>query len=170
MKPCVVLIMHGITPKDFPVKEKREYMGLRAKCDAHPPTGTVDERLRYQELERMVRNWPRTAANDPFQAAAGKIARELQKVSGLEVYVGFNEFCAPSADQALEAAAGSGPDQIIVTTPMMTPGGHHSEEEIPELISEARQRHPKIQFIYAWPFDHAAIAEFLFQGIRPFYK
>lgn len=169
MKRVIVLIMHGMTPKDFPIQEKKEYMALRAKYhDAHSTSGSALDRLRLEEMEKKIRRWPRTKANDPFHAAALRISRDLEKISKLKVFVGFNEFCAPSAQEALEQAALSGVQEVIVTTPMLTPGGHHSEEEIPEIISNIRERHPKTQFIYSWPFKEATIAQFLHQNIKGF--
>lgn len=169
VKRAVVLIMHGITPKDFPPVVKKEYRMLRSRCEAVPSMATVDERLRYEDLERQMRRWPRTRANDPFYFAAQRIGRKLSAASGLPVFLGFNEFCAPSAIDALEAAASSGAARVLVTTLMLTRGGHHSEEEIPELISDARQRHPGTHFIYAWPFDESAMAQFLCDNIRQFH-
>ena len=169
MKRAIVLIMHGMTPKDYPHHDKKEYMSLRAKHhDAHSVSGSVQDRLKLEEMERKIRRWPRTKANDPFHAAALRISKDLERFSRLKVFVGFNEFCAPSAHEALEKAATSGAREVIVTTPMLTPGGHHSEEEIPEIISNMRVYYPKIQFIYSWPFKEAVIAKFLHQNIKGF--
>ncbi len=169
MKRAIVLIMHGMTPKDFPPLDKKEYMALRARHhDAHSASGSVLDRLSLEEMEQKIRRWPRTKSNDPFHAAALRISKDLEKISNLKVLVGFNEFCAPSAQEALEKAALSGAQEVIVTTPMLTPGGHHSEEEIPEIISDMRERHPKTQFIYSWPFKEAAIAQFLHQNMKGF--
>jgi sirohydrochlorin ferrochelatase len=164
-----VLIMHGATPKDFPPALRKEHHSLRARCEAVPSPATVDERLRFEALDRELRRWPRTRANDPFYFAARRIARHLTRAARLPVFLGFNEFCAPSAVDALDAAVLAGAGQVLVTTLMLTRGGHHSEEEIPELISEARQRHPQTRFIYAWPFKEKAITQFLCDNIRPFY-
>jgi sirohydrochlorin cobaltochelatase len=169
MKRAIVLIMHGMTPKDYPRQDKKEYMSLRARLhNTHSSSGSLEDRLKLEEMEQKIRRWPRTKANDPFRAAALKISKELEQASKLRVFVGFNEFCAPSAQEALETAAMGGAQEVIVTTPMLTPGGHHSEEEIPEIISGMRARSPKTQFIYSWPFKEGAIAKFLHQNIRGF--
>jgi sirohydrochlorin cobaltochelatase len=55
---------------------------------------------------------------------------------------------------------------VVVTTPMMTPGGEHAEQEIPAAIAEARARHPQVAFDYAWPFDLARVAAFLAEQIE----
>ncbi len=108
-----------------------------------------------------MRKWPRTAENDPFWDASHKLAKELSRVTGNDVLVGFNEFCSPSIDDTLEQAISSGADEIIVITPMMTPGGEHSEIDIPQSIERARERYPDVSFKYAWPFELKAVASFL---------
>jgi len=85
----------------------------------------------------------------------------LQKATGNEVIVGFNEFCNPTLDDALNAAVSKGAQRLIVVTPMMTPGGGHSEVEIPAAIKRAQEQHPGVEIHYAWPFDLADVSEFL---------
>ena len=46
-------------------------------------------------------------------------------------------------------------------TPMLTPGGEHSEVEIPAQVDEARVRHPGVEFAYAWPYAMSDVAAFL---------
>ena len=75
--------------------------------------------------------------------------------------MGYNEFCAPSLDRALDQAAAREAEQVIVVTPMMTPGGEHAEEDIPAAIRRAEERHPALAFAYAWPFDVDDVARFL---------
>ena len=75
--------------------------------------------------------------------------------------VGFNEFCAPSLDEALDQAAARGPVQVRVVTPMMTRGGEHAESDIPAAVEAARGRHPGVAFVYTWPFPVSEVARFL---------
>ena len=44
---------------------------------------------------------------------------------------------------------------------MFTPGGSHSENEIPEEVCELNEMFPDININYAWPFDLEHIAGFL---------
>lgn len=161
MSLAVVLAMHGAPANDFPAEELAELMGLQAALEK--VTGEHRQALesRYSELEARLRNWPRDERNDPFWAGSHALAEALQETTGHEVIVGFNEFCAPSLDQALDQAASGGIDEIVVVTPMMTRGGEHSEADIPEAIERAVRRHPAISFRYAWPFDLAEVARFL---------
>ena len=77
-----------------------------------------------------------------------------------EVVVGFNEFCAPDLAQALDEAAARGAGQVVVTTPMMTTGGEHAEQDIPAAIDQAPARHPQVTFDYAWPLAWPASRPF----------
>jgi sirohydrochlorin cobaltochelatase len=97
-----------------------------------------------------------------------ELAEQLSRETGLEVILGFNEFCGPSLDEALDRAAAADAEAIIVVTPMMTRGGEHSEADIPAAIERAKTRHPRIKVIYAWPFSAADVARFLSLQLRKF--
>jgi sirohydrochlorin cobaltochelatase len=51
---------------------------------------------------------------------------------------------------------------------MITPGGSHSEVEIPEILDDLRPRHPGIELRYAWPFDLQLVANTLAEQVRRF--
>ncbi|MHA1964681.1 MAG: sirohydrochlorin chelatase [Candidatus Thorarchaeota archaeon] len=157
----IVLAMHGAPPKDFPGSELMEFfklhMALEHSTDGIPPS----MQNKHDEMDRKIRQWPRNVENDPFWDASHKLAKELSRVTGHEVVVGFNEFCSPNIDEALEKAVILGADNVIVVTPMMTPGGEHSEVDIPQSIKRAQERHPDASFRYAWPFELRAVATFL---------
>jgi sirohydrochlorin cobaltochelatase len=164
----IVLAMHGAPPIDFPGPELVEFMSLRAQLEhAHgEPEKTLGQR--HEELEAKMRAWPRTVQNDPFYAGSQELAGRLRRETGLEVVVGFNEFCDPTLDKALDQAAARSADRIIVVTPMMTRGGEHSAVEIPEAIRRGQQRHPGKRYIYAWPFASDDIARFLASQVARF--
>ena len=160
----IVLAMHGEPPEDFPKEEFGEFFRLHAQVEM----GRLQDpqrRERYAELDARIRNWPRTAGNDPFYAGSQAMADQLRKATGKEVIVGFNEFCGPSIDEALEQAVARKVAKVIIITPMMTPGGGHSEIEIPALAKRARDRHPDISIVYAWPFNLSKVAQFLAEQI-----
>jgi sirohydrochlorin cobaltochelatase len=164
----IVLAMHGAPPIDFPGPELVEFMSLQAQLErAHgEPENALAER--HKELDAKMRAWPRTVQNDPFYAGSQELAGRLRRETGLEVVVGFNEFCAPTLDKALDEAAARSADKIIVVTPMMTRGGEHSAVDIPEAMRRAQQRHPRKRFIYAWPFASDDIARFLASQVARF--
>ena len=161
MRSVILLAMHGTPPLDYPKLELMEFLGLHSR-GAHAgeslPAALVH---RYQELDEKIRRWPRSAGNDPFFAGSQELAVQLRRISGRKVILGFIEFCSPSLDEALDQAAGQGAEKIIVVTPMMTRGGEHAEQDIPEALERARKRHPKEKIIYIWPFPAQNIAEFL---------
>ena len=168
-KTTIVLAMHGTPPKDFPQPEVIELFSLHARIEqASPnlPASQVEQwQQRYHELDEKVRHWPRTPENDPFYAASQQIATLLSAEINCKVLLGFNEFCAPDLDTALDQAATiSG--RVIVVTPMMTPGGEHSEQDIPAAIRQAQAKYPQVDFRYAWPFDLQETAQFLAQQIN----
>ncbi len=168
MKAVIVLAMHGGLPTDFPKHELAEYFGLHSKL-AHAVgiENTALER-RCGELDAKIRNWPRTAKNDPFFAGSQELAVALRRASGRKVIMGFNEFCAPCLEDALDLAAQQKAEKTIVVTPMMTRGGEHAEIDIPSAIRRAEERNPGIKYIYAWPFPVDEIAGFLSEQLSRF--
>jgi sirohydrochlorin cobaltochelatase len=161
MKTIIVLAMHGVPPKDFPKSEMMELFSLHARIEHSYGAEQATLTLRYNELDAKMRTWNRTSQNDPFWTASLELAGYLSQATKCEVIVGFNEFCAPTLDDALDQAAAKGVEKIIVVTPMMTQGGEHSEKDIPAAIKHAQERHPKIKIIYAWPFKTSDVAQFL---------
>jgi sirohydrochlorin cobaltochelatase len=157
----IVLAMHGAPPSDFPRQEAGELFGLRGRLERAAPADRPALEQQLRELDAKMRAWPRSAENDPYYAGSQDLARHLRQATGQDVIVGFNEFCAPSLDEALDQAAGAHPAKIIVVTPMMTRGGEHVEREIPAAVARARSRHPDCRVEYLWPFDVSQVAGFL---------
>ena len=164
-KIVVVLAMHGEPPNDFPKDEFARFFALHARLHY---ADAVDEDLyhRYAALDAKIRGWPRTMENDPFYAASQQMAAQLRETTGLEVVVGFNEFCGPTVEQAIEKAVARKAENIVVITPMMTPGGIHAEIQIPAAVRQAQERHPGVSIRYAWPFDLSEVAQFLAKRIH----
>jgi sirohydrochlorin cobaltochelatase len=170
MKTIIVLAMHGVPPKGYPEMEIAEMFRLHMQM-GHM---IVDENnpivQRHDELDSKVRNYPRNVENDPYWAASNELAGLLEKKTGIPVVVGFNEFCAPSIDEAISQAANFQPDRIVVVTPMMTKGGEHSEVDIPEVIDRVRDNYTDIEIIYAWPFDSESVVSLLASQIDEYLK
>jgi len=163
----IVLAMHGAPPNEVSQREVIELVGLHQAMEHTPPFVRSVLQRRYRNLDAKIRAWPRTVQNDPFWAGSQEMAEHLRTATGSEVIVGFNEFCAPTLDDALDQAARQS-DKVNVITPMMTRGGEHSEVEIPDSVKRAQERHPNVAFKYAWPLDISAIARFLAEQIaRP---
>jgi len=156
-----VLAMHGAPPSDFPPNGLREFFQLHTLADVGRDELPPQLKSRLEELGARLRAWPRTPTNDPFHAASYDLADAIQKESGRPVHVGFNEFCDPDVEAAVEGAIAAGADRVIVITPMLTRGGEHAENDIPRTLECVRQRHPHLLVDYAWPFPVEAIAHFL---------
>lgn len=163
----IVLVMHGEPPRDFPRESLTEYFTLHERLAAASPDEKVRLRGRAETLEREIREWPRSARNDPFYAGSLELARALERQSGLRVILGFNEFCAPSLPDALDRAAEEAPE-VFVVTPMMTRGGVHAEDDIPRAVELAKKRHPGVRFVYAWPYEASDVAAFLARHLDKF--
>jgi len=166
MKAVIVLAVRGAPPLDFPEEELAEFGALRSRLAHAGGAGPAPAERRFHELEHKIRAWPRSPRNDPSHADSQELAVQLRRASGRKVILGFDEFCAPSLDEALDQAAGQGAEKILVVTPMMTRGGEHGEREIPAAVERARRRHPAMSFIYAWPFPSSDVAEFLTSQIN----
>ncbi|HSJ55917.1 MAG TPA: CbiX/SirB N-terminal domain-containing protein [Anaerolineae bacterium] len=156
----IVLAMHGAPPTDVSPQEVAQLMGLHASLERVAGAEREALRRRYDALDAAMRARPRSAENDPFWAASHTLGQALARATECEVIVGFNEFCAPRLDEALDRAAGQA-ERVVVVTPMMTRGGEHAEIEIPAEVEAARRRHHGVEFTYAWPFDVDDVARFL---------
>jgi len=156
-----VLAMHGAPPNDFPPNGLREFFQLHTLAEGGRDELPPQLKSRLEELSARLRAWPRTPTNDPFHAASYELAAAIQRESGSLVEVGFNEFCDPDVETAVERAIAGGAARVIVLTPMLTRGGEHAENEIPRTLERVRQHHPHLIVDYAWPFPVDAIAHFL---------
>lgn len=165
MKQAVVLAMHGSPPRDFPREDLRDLHRLHGVVEGGGPPSEADRR-RHEEIEKKLLEWERTPENDPYGAASHDIAARMETLLGVPVVAAFNEFCGPDLGTAFRTLAESGTDAIVVVTPMMTPGGAHSERDIPAAIERARAAFPAVRFEYRWPFDRDAIAAFLADQVR----
>jgi sirohydrochlorin cobaltochelatase len=113
-----------------------------------------------RDLDARIQHWPRTRATDPYKAGIDAIAEALRRRVG-HVVVAFNEYCAPSLAEAVDALVQAGTTRITIVTTMLTPGGVHSEVEIPETVRALQRAHPDVVLRYAWPFDLDAVATLL---------
>lgn len=158
-KEAVILVGHGGIPSDCPgdlVSELKRLEGMRRA------RGQVEMSPREAELDKQVREWPRTPKTDPYGAGLEQIALRLRdRVAPRKLVVAYNEFCAPSLEDAIADLVAEGTKTILLTTTMFTPGGSHSEQEIPEIVEHARKLHPGVDIRYAWPFDLERAADFL---------
>lgn len=152
----LLLVGHGGPAKDFP--KLTEYFKLHGK--------NSDE---ARKIEDEMAHWPRTEHNDAYWGGFMKIARSLEQSRAFSsMQIAFNEMCAPSVEEALDELAKQRPDTILVTSIMVTPGGVHSEKDIPLSIENFKEQHPDIVVIYAWPYDTRLISSFVVDHVKTF--
>lgn len=161
----VVLVGHGGIAKDCPAELVSKLKRLEAQRRAAGTIPSAEE----QELDATIRRWPRTAATDPYRAGLEAVGTALRPLlNGALFALAYNEFCTPSVAEAIEDLIKQGATHITVVTTMFTPGGAHSEIEIPEILHGLRARHPDIAIQYAWPFDASTIAQILNEQVQRF--
>jgi sirohydrochlorin cobaltochelatase len=161
----VVLVGHGGIAKDCSAELVSKLKRLEAQRRAAGTIPSAEE----QELDATIRRWPRTAATDPYRAGLEAVGAALRSLlNGALFALAYNEFCTPSVAEAIEDLIRQGATHITVVTTMFTPGGAHSEIEIPEILHGLRARHPEIAIQYAWPFDASTIAQILNEQVRRF--
>ena len=154
----VVLVGHGGIPKDCPHDLVTRLKRLEAQRRAAKTSPTQEE----IELDRTIRRWPRTGQNDPYRTGLEAVASVFRaKLDGALFALAYNEFCAPTLEEAVEDLVAKGATNVTVMTTMLTPGGSHAEIEIPETLGRLRQQYPEVTLHYVWPYDLELVASLL---------
>ncbi len=176
----VVLVGHGQPASDCPPQLIGELMMLEWRANGHgahgghghgPSADPSAVERRVAELDATIRDWPRTAENDPYRVGFERLAEQVRPMLGTELFaIGYNEFCRPSTTDAVESLIARGARHLYVISVMMTPGGVHSERDIPRELETIRRKHPDVTIEYAWPFDLPYVAQFLAQHVRNWQK
>ena len=161
----VILVGHGGIPKDYPGDLVTKLKRFEAQRRAAGQPMSPEE----HELDQKIRLWPRTPETDPYQAGLEKLGVHLKPLfQGTHFSTAYNEFCTPTLTEAIEQQIAEGVQAITVISTMFTPGGSHSEYEIPEELAELRKKHPGVTLTYAWPYDLSKVAEMLSEHIKRF--
>ncbi|MEY4704638.1 MAG: hypothetical protein RL042_834 [Nitrospirota bacterium] len=161
----VILVGHGGIPKGCPqelVTKLKRLEGQRRAAKMPPSAEEI-------ELDTKIRQMPRTPETDPYQSGLESVAAQLKATLGDVLFaVAYNEFCAPTLEASVEELVQKGATHITVTTTMFTPGGSHSEVEIPEILDDLRPQYPGVELRYAWPFDLQLVASTLAEQVKRF--
>ena len=161
----IVLVGHGGIPADCPRELVTNLKRLEAQRRESGGPPTAEER----ELDRRIRLWPRTAETDPYKAGLESLAAHVRPLLTESLFaVAYNEFCAPTLEEAVADLIAAGARDITVVSSMLTPGGAHSEVEIPQTLQRLREQHPHGLLRYAWPFDRDSVAAMLARHLRDF--
>ena len=159
----VVLVGHGGVPRDCPRPLVTRLKTLEAQRRTSGREALAEER----ELDDRVRNWPRTPENDPYRFGLERLAEELRPRLGDDVLVlAYNEFCAPTIEQAVATLVAQDITEVTVVPSMMTPGGVHSEIDIPESLAPLQARWPQLVLHYAWPVPLDLVADLLVRHLH----
>ena len=154
-----MLVGHGVPATDCPPRLVGELMGLEWSGGDHPQ--------RIAQLDAQIRDWPRHAGNDPYKEGLEKLAAVLRPLLPVGLFtLAYNEFCRPTIPEALEELIRQGATRLLVIPSMMTPGGVHSEQDIPRAIRQVQERHPSISIEYLWPFDLKQVAALLASQVK----
>jgi len=162
---AVLLVGHGGWPSDCPeeLAGKLKRLENKRRKENMPPS---KEEI---ELDSVVRAWPRTPKTDPYKYGLELLASRLaERLNLYSMGLAYNEFCDPTITKAAGRLVQEGANTIIIVTTMFTPGGSHSEKEIPEEMTLLQKQYPAVEFIYAWPFDMDRAAGMLADHVTDF--
>lgn len=161
---AVVLIGHGSPATDCP----KELVGELMRLEWRRADGSDPARLtRMAELDATIRNWPRHAGNDPYKVGLERVGEALKRLLPAARFgIGYTEFCHPSIVEAVEGVITAGARRVFVIPSMLTPGGLHSELDIPRALAAARAAHPEVPLVYLWPFDVDRVAAMLVEHLK----
>ena len=166
-KLAVILIGHGGLPSDIPKKVVEDFK----KVHKHRIQTGTPITSKEKELDKVIRFWIRSPTTDPYKYGLEKLAAHLApRLRDYILITAYNEFCYPSIEQAADMLAEKGVTQVILVTTMITPGGSHSEKEIPEEVEALRLKYPNIDYQYAWPYDLGIFSNLLADHIINFKK
>ena len=162
---AVILVGHGGLPKDCPREIILKFKQLERERKNSGKPASPQER----DIENTIREWPRTPENDPYKAGLEQLGQRLEPLlEGARLVLAYNEFCAPTVEAAVADLAKRGITHITVVPTMLTPGGSHSEIEIPEILDDLRRLHPALDIRYAWPTDLDLLASMLANHLKKF--
>ena len=162
---AILLVGHGGWPSDCPeeLAGKLKRLESKRRKENSPPS---EEEIK---LDGLVRAWPRTPETDPYKYGLELLASRLaERLNSYSMGLAYNEFCEPTIDQAASNLIEKGANSITIISTMFTPGGSHSEKEIPEEIELLQQQYPEVEFIYAWPFDMDRVSGMLADHVADF--
>jgi sirohydrochlorin cobaltochelatase len=162
---AVILVGHGAVPKDYPrdrIMRMKALEGRRQTTGEAPTSEEID-------LEHGVRSWPRTPATDPYQTGFESLAASLSPLLPHVLFkLAYLEFCAPTLEETVNDVVSAGATTVLVAPSMLTPGGVHSEVDIPQILDRLRERYPAVTLRYAWPFDMSRVAHLLAEHLQQF--
>lgn len=91
-------------------------------------------------------------SRDPLWRAPIETVREriVAQAPYLPVRCAYLELCAPDLPQAVEDLVAQGAGHVTVV-PMFLGTGRHAREDLPQLVTALRERHPGVRFVVQSP-------------------
>lgn len=164
-KKAVILVGHGGLPRDIPSEIVEKFM--RVHKTRIKAGGSITEQ--EVELDTTIRKWQRTPESDPYKSGLESLASHMEPMlKGYVLKTAYNEFCYPAIEDAVNELVKENVSEIVIVTTMITRGGSHSENEIPEELDALCLKYSDIEFKYAWPFSMDAFALFLTDHMKNF--
>ena len=110
----------------------------------------VDHGSRREEANRMLE----------------QVAGQLRSMTADRVYAAHMELAEPTVEQAFDAAAAEGADDLFVFPYFLSPG-QHSREDIPHMCAAAARKHPGIRWHCSGPIGlDRLMAELILRRVR----
>lgn len=165
----IVVAMHGI-PAPAAGRLMMEFMMLEFQLEAGYGADDPKKAQRFEEIDEKLKNWPLDEKH-PYNVGAVKLGKLLEQETRAKVFVGFNEFCAPSLDKVIEDAVKEKPKKIMIITSLQAPGNDHAENpegDVLKSVLDAQKLHPDIEFVYAWPYSFKRLARLLYSQLLEF--
>lgn len=132
-KIALILVGHGGIPNDFP--KIRQYFQLKEQGGE-----------KFQQIKKELIYWQRSEKNDSYWAGMQKVAKEVAKNKLFSsVQVAFNEFCAPLVMESLAEVAKKKPDEIILTSVMITPVANIQKWIFPNSSKFSKKKIPELK-------------------------
>lgn len=162
---ALVLVGHGSVAKDCPRELVRQLKTLERQRQqtGEPPT------LEEIDLDTRIRHWPRTLDSDPYSAGCERLITSLRPLlPDMTLKLAYLEFSAPTLEDVVKELRQTGVGTVLVVPSMMTPGGVHSEVDIPQIVDQLQATYPEMTLRYAWPFDLSKVAQMMAQHVQQF--
>ncbi|MFB0561492.1 MAG: sirohydrochlorin chelatase [Candidatus Lokiarchaeia archaeon] len=140
-----VIAAHGDVPLDYDMGHAEEMM---------------------EKISDMVKKLPRNidGINDPHKLESENLAKRVSEKTGLQVEVGYSEFCSPSIPETINQLVEKDVEKIIVV-PLFLTHCKHTEMDIPKILEKVKRQVKNSEIIYTDPLIEG-IADILADKIR----
>ncbi len=95
------------------------------------------------------------------------LVNDLKARTGIAIFeYAFLEVADPTIPKGLDSCVAKGADDVIILVNFLN-AGRHLNEDIPQIIADAKKRHPNVRFRLSGPIgQHARIPELFVDLIK----